>query len=249
LTELESFEETRTVVERRRRSRVSQDVGADAGPTEQVVKKQVRRTVVLFRDAGGAAGDEPVVLENAAAVQALGDPLRLRLLKLLAEPASAKELADEVDRPVTSLYHHLDLLEQHGLIAVASVDKQGRALVRRYVRTGDRFETAGALEGLDDVVAALAPKRTREGGELTRRIALAVRGALDDRGTDAAEAGRRLRLLVRGDLDPNRLTELGDRLQAVLGEFFDDHNDDHRGATYEAAITVAPATEREEEGT
>ena len=93
-------------------------------------------------DARRGNGGEAIRLSDAAALQALGDPLRIRILKRLAEPTSAKELAAELERPVTSLYHHLDLLEEHGLIHVVDVAKEGRALVRRYQRRGNRFESA-----------------------------------------------------------------------------------------------------------
>ena len=96
-----------------------------------------RQAFLVLGDEGDA-----VELEDTAAIQAVADPLRVRILRRLAEPASAKELAADLERPVTSLYHHLDLLEEHGLIRVVDVHKDGRSLVRRYQRSGNRFESA-----------------------------------------------------------------------------------------------------------
>jgi DNA-binding transcriptional ArsR family regulator len=144
-------------------------------------RRPVRKTFVVFDDADDR---EPVRLDDAAAVQAVADPLRIRILKRLVEPASAKELAAELDRPVTSLYHHLDLLERHGLIGVVDVNKEGRALVRRYQRTGNRFETAAQR-------VSFAVRDTRDA---ERRMRLVLRGPLDpDR---LGELRRRLQSVV-----------------------------------------------------
>ena len=174
------------------------------------------RTFVI--DARGGGRGEAVRLSDAAALAALGDPLRIRILRRLAEPTSAKELAAELERPVTSLYHHLDLLEEHGLIHVVDVTKEGRALVRRYQRRGSRFESA------------------------VRRVSSAVHDT--DSATDRAQ---RLRLVLRGPLDATRIGELGDRLQSVVTEFLGDRNRDDDATTYDVVITVSP-TDEEDEG-
>ena len=118
-------------------------------------------------------------------MQAAGDPLRIRILKRLAEPTSAKELAADLDRPVTTLYHHLDLLEAHGLIRVVDVAKEGRALVRRYQRRGNRFESA----------ARRVSFAVQDGPDTNRRLRLVLRGPLDPTRLD--ELGRRLQSVVR----------------------------------------------------
>lgn len=113
--------------------------------------------------------EDPVRIEDAAAMQAVADPLRIRILRLLGEARSAKELAAELGRPVTTLYHHLDLLEDHGLIHVADVTKEGRALVRRYQRRGNRFESA----------AQRVSFAVRDERETDQRLRLVLRGPLD----------------------------------------------------------------------
>jgi len=76
-------------------------------------------------------GHRPVdvrVIDDAEALKALGDPLRLRMLHtVMREPRrtwSVKEIAASLDQPVTKLYHHLKLLEQVGLI----VDVENRVV-------------------------------------------------------------------------------------------------------------------------
>jgi DNA-binding transcriptional ArsR family regulator len=60
------------------------------------------------------------VVDSADAIKALADPLRLRLLRLLMVASdrswSVKEIAAELDQPVTKLYHHIKLLEGAALI-------------------------------------------------------------------------------------------------------------------------------------
>ena len=180
----------------------------------------------------------PVVLEEHGAFHALADPLRIQIMKLLSTPASARELAAAVDRPVTSLYHHLDLLEQHGLIAVHDIHKDGRALVRRYKRSTTRFELGAELASLEEIAGALDSAGSKREGQLAKRIAIAVRRALDDE----RRTEKRLRMHVRGQIDPDRLDELGERLQEVLSEFL---RAEH-GETFEVAITVASATSGED---
>ena len=127
------------------------------------------RKAFVVLDPGDDEEFETVRLEDTAAVQAVADPLRIRILKRLGEPASAKDLAAELDRPVTSLYHNLDLLEEHGLIHVVDVSKEGRTLVRRYQRRGNRFETA----------AQRVSFAVRDTADADRRLRLVLRGPLD----------------------------------------------------------------------
>lgn len=79
------------------------------------------------------------VIDDAEALKALGDPLRLRMLHtVMREPRrswTVKEIAAALDQPVTKLYHHLKLLEQVGLI----VDVESRVvsgIVEHRYRTG-----------------------------------------------------------------------------------------------------------------
>lgn len=59
-------------------------------------------------------------IDSAEAIKALADPLRLRVLTLLMGDQerswTVKEIAAELDQPVTKLYHHVNVLEQAELI-------------------------------------------------------------------------------------------------------------------------------------
>lgn len=60
-------------------------------------------------------------IDNADALKAIADPLRVRVLQLLMVASdrtwSVKEIAAELTQPVTKLYHHIKLLEAADLIS------------------------------------------------------------------------------------------------------------------------------------
>ena len=59
-------------------------------------------------------------IDSAEAIKAMADPLRLRVLTLLMHDHerswTVKEIAAELGQSVTKLYHHVNMLEQVGLI-------------------------------------------------------------------------------------------------------------------------------------
>lgn len=64
--------------------------------------------------------------------RALADSLRIRLYELLVlRPQSAKELADRLELKPDRLYHHLDQLEQGGLIEIVDYRRLPRGKVER----------------------------------------------------------------------------------------------------------------------
>ena len=64
--------------------------------------------------------------------RALADPLRIRLYELLVlRPQSAKELAGRVEMRPDRLYHHLDQLEQGGLVEIVDYRRLPRGKVER----------------------------------------------------------------------------------------------------------------------
>jgi len=87
------------------------------------------------------------IVDDADALKALGDALRLRILHtVMREPRrawSVKEIAAKLDQPVTKLYHHVKQLEQVGLI----VDVESR-VVSGIVE--HRYQTGQLSLQLDD---------------------------------------------------------------------------------------------------
>lgn len=115
-------------------------------------------------------------LTSAEQLRALADPFRLRLFGGVSrQPGSAKELAGRFDVPTTRLYHHLDLLEEHGFIEVVATRRSGArtercygAPSRRSIRPGpdlvdaeDRSELGDLLRTIAEVVGATLAERVR----------------------------------------------------------------------------------------
>jgi len=71
---------------------------------------------------------EPYVINDAAGLKAVADPLRHHILTLLDEPKTVKELAEATGRPPDRLYYHMGVLERAGLVR----SEQARGQERRY---------------------------------------------------------------------------------------------------------------------
>lgn len=127
-------------------------------------------------------------LRLRAVHRALADPLRIRLLELLAvQPRSARELAAVTGRPPNRLYHHLARLEEGGLIEVTEHRRvPGGKVERVYAPAaveppGDAASLAENAQFLSAVLEAtradvIAAFQAAEAGE-NRTITLA-RGAV-----------------------------------------------------------------------
>jgi DNA-binding transcriptional ArsR family regulator len=80
---------------------------------------------------------EPKSLGDLPALRAVTHPLRFQLLDLLDQrPMSVKELAGRLDLPRNKLHYHVNILERHGVVRIASADGGER----RYEPTGRSFE-------------------------------------------------------------------------------------------------------------
>lgn len=171
----------------------------------------------------------------------LGDlthPLRGAIFRRLKAPHSAAELAAVMDMPVTRLYHHLNRLEQVGLIRVVATRRVGAATERRYQVTArslrlsdERFESydarelAQAMGGLYDF-AKLRLQREIETGAFHARP--------DDHNS--------LLSLQELSIRPDQTEQLVSRLREVIDEFaeLDDPGDDS-GYRFVMFIAAHPA--------
>jgi DNA-binding transcriptional ArsR family regulator len=105
------------------------------------------------------------VIDTAEAIKALADPLRLRLLQLLMTASdrswSVKEIATELQQPVTKLYHHVKILEAAELITDVETRVVSGIVEHRYrsSQKGLRFDDAllfGTPETRSDSIAQIA---------------------------------------------------------------------------------------------
>lgn len=99
-------------------------------------------------------GDLPdeALIETSQQVEALNSDLRLRILKLASEPASVRQIADQLAMPITRLYYHVNLLEAAGYLDVVDSRKSG-ARIEKIYRVAARNFTPGPklAENIDDV--------------------------------------------------------------------------------------------------
>ena len=97
-------------------------------------------------------GSDQLVLKDVSSLMALADPLRLQILIELSNgDRTVKEVAAELEVPVTRLYYHFKILQKAGLIKVA-----GRRMIsgieeRRYRGTASNWtidpeDTPAAVE-------------------------------------------------------------------------------------------------------
>jgi hypothetical protein len=89
-------------------------------------------------------------------LKVLADPSRSYLVYSLAECAKpAKQLAVEMDCPITRLYYHLQQLQKHGLIFVERtqkvsgiIEKHYRASAREFVIDRSAYGAAGQIDNV-----------------------------------------------------------------------------------------------------
>lgn len=117
-----------------------------------------------------------LALTRPAQVKAIGHPLRTTILQLLHErAATVTELAAAVERPKSTVAHHVDVLTRNGLLQVVRTRKVRAIEERFYGRTARMFyvaaEPSPAGEGMprdfnDFEVAARESAAAYEHGEL-----------------------------------------------------------------------------------
>jgi DNA-binding transcriptional ArsR family regulator len=90
--------------------------------------------------------DDIRMIDSVETLKIVADPQRLRILAALRRaPASAKELAAQLDTPLKGLYYHLGLLEEHDLIRVRSTRVVSGIIEKQYEVTAYRISVAREL--------------------------------------------------------------------------------------------------------
>lgn len=96
--------------------------------------------------------------DDLATMDALENPIRLKLLDAFRRPATAKEAADALDVPVTRLYHHINQMLEHGLLLVVEERPKGAMTERVFgiggksIRPSAAFRERYGAEGQAEVV-------------------------------------------------------------------------------------------------
>lgn len=102
------------------------------------------------------------VITTPQQIEALSNPVRIRIMHLATEPITVGELADRLGVPATRLYYHVNLLVEVGFLAQVDQRKSGARIEKIYRRTASDLtlgsnvvETIGDTRRAADAAAAL----------------------------------------------------------------------------------------------
>lgn len=147
--------------------------------------------------------DLPPTLEVGGGLvhRALGDPRRRRILSLLSErAATARQLAAVIDRTPQATTHHLDVLQDAGLVRVVRTERVRATQQRWWGRTARTFVIGGG-DG--------PPERT----PLLRLLEEVAGEEADD------DRGGRISTVRYARIPADRAEEWCERLAALADEF------------------------------
>ena len=144
---------------------------------------------------------QELVIDDAAAVRVLLDPLRSRIFELLLTPRSIPELASVLDAPADRLYYHVHRLADAGIVEETGTRTSGRHTERLFARAAKRIRFTGdlALEG--------------------RRPLRAFTDDLDEALVAAAPDDPASVVYHAGGMTEAQAAELGDRMRALIAEY------------------------------
>jgi DNA-binding transcriptional ArsR family regulator len=159
-----------------------------------------------------ATGRPHRVITDPKAIRALAHPARIAVLNELVGPRTltATEFADLVGLTPSAMSYHLRALERFGLIERAPADGDGRERRWRRVPVGWRIESAEPAVTASAEAALVAGFLDHQRREVMTFIEAAETGPWADTGS----VGRSVRWLT-----PEQVTELFERLRAVLDEY------------------------------
>jgi DNA-binding transcriptional ArsR family regulator len=112
------------------------------------------------------------VIEDPAAAGVSLDPVRARMLAVLAQPGSATTVAAQVGLTRQKANYHLRALERHGLVELVEERRKGN-MTERVLRA-----TAASYLISPAALAAVAPDPDRSPDQLSARWLLALAGRL-----------------------------------------------------------------------
>jgi DNA-binding transcriptional ArsR family regulator len=98
-------------------------------------------------------------LTNLDQMKVLADPLRIRILELLCEERTTKQVAGILGQPPTRLYHHVAALERVGLVRLARTQQRRGAMEKYYQAVARAFSADPKL------FSSRAPEQVRQAAQ------------------------------------------------------------------------------------
>ncbi len=130
-------------------------------------------------------GEEVLVIRDPAVAKLLADETRRRILSLLRHAEmTPQQLARALGKNVSSIVHHLSILEQGGLVRVVRVSRRGNLVAKWYRAAARRiivsYELAeGLVPGSEDY-AAMLEERIRSAVAVLVKAAPQLSGNVDE---------------------------------------------------------------------
>jgi DNA-binding transcriptional ArsR family regulator len=180
---------------------------------------------------------ERMEINDLETLKIITDPTRLSIIEALSVPRSVTEIAESLEVPRTRLYHHIKLLEGHGLIRVASTRKKGALAEKLYEPSARSFTPGEALlesedgpERVEAIVTAVLDS-TRE--DLRRSL---LKHWVDHQPGEPEETSL-VRAMVR--LQPKEADKLIKELTALMDRYRNLHpKDEESDQTRTYALTL-----------
>ncbi|MEZ4662848.1 MAG: helix-turn-helix domain-containing protein [Caldilineaceae bacterium] len=95
-------------------------------------------------------------LRDVETIKVFADTLRLKIIKLMEEPATVKQVAEALDIPAAKLYYHINLLQKQGLIQVVGHNLETGIVEKIYQVTARQFKLVNPLIAGSDFPAEAA---------------------------------------------------------------------------------------------
>jgi DNA-binding transcriptional ArsR family regulator len=164
-----------------------------------------------------------MALSTAAQVKAIGHPLRTTILQLLHErAATVTELAAAVERPKSTVAHHVDVLTRNGLLRVVRTRRVRAIEERFYGRTARMFYVAAGPSSTGEEMP-----RDFNDFDVAARESVA-----------AFEQGRLWGFIRHARISEDRASQFWDRMAELVDEF--DRIPRSGETTYGFAIGIYP---------
>src|SRR5262245_38659638 len=109
-----------------------------------------------------AKPQKDVLVANLEQMKVLADPRRIRILELLCEERTTKQVAEILGEPPTRLYHHVAALARVGLIRLSRTRQSRGAVEKYYVAVAKSFSADPRL---------FSSRRAPQAREATRTLA------------------------------------------------------------------------------
>jgi DNA-binding transcriptional ArsR family regulator len=188
---------------------------------------------------------EVAVIEDATVAEVSLDPVRLRLLTELVEPASATMLAKKVGLPRQRVNYHLKMLEAHGLVELVEERRKGNCIERMMRGVAISYVISPA------VLASMQPDPTRSPDGLSARWLLALASRLvRDTGALIGAAAKARKSLATFAVDSEvRFASAADRaafaeeLTTTVAALVSKHHDENAegGRRHQLVVAIHPS--------